>query len=119
MMNVLRIAAYQLVSLLILSACGELRLDKINRMVNAHPYIPGKYTCQQYVSDKYKLLHDAGVPDKDIRFMVTDYQNIPHVVLNVKGVILDNTRQDIYMASADLSQGMSPEFWFKVKGLQQ
>ncbi len=101
---------------LLLSGCSN--LDVVNRKINAHQYVTGKYDCQNFVEDKYRELIKSGYKDDNIKFVLTSYKTVPHVVLRVNGLILDNNFNNPYPATKALQGGMSPEYWFKVKSFK-
>lgn len=96
--------------LILLSGCAD-KLDKINQTVNQHEYIPGKYDCRNFAEEKYKALIKNGYKSKEIKFVITSYQDKPHVVLNVNNWILDNNYKNYYPATLKLQDGISYEIW--------
>ena len=97
-----------LLILALLTGCAD-KLQHINNKVNQNPYIPGKYDCRKFAEDKYKELTKLGY--KDIKFVITSYNNEPHVVLNVNGWILDNNYKNPYRATKELQNGLSYQYW--------
>src|SRR6266568_9329140 len=98
-----------MVLLLGLTGCAD-KLAAVNGQINQHVYSK-QYTCQNYVEDKYKELVKQGYSDQDMKFVITDYKGEPHVVLNVRGWILDNLKNKPYLASKRLQDGLSYHYW--------
>ena len=97
------------IMLLGITGCAD-KLSTINHTINQHPYSVN-YTCQDYVTDKYKALILAGYKDKDMQFVITSYQGQAHVVLNVNGWILDNLHDKPYLATEKLENGLNYHYW--------
>lgn len=108
----------KLIILLMLCGCTN-TLREVNDKVNAHPYIKDVYNCRNYATDKYEALVKLGYHDEKMQFIITSFHGQPHVVLNVDGWILDNAISNIYPATKNLREGMTPQFWLKVNSLIQ
>lgn len=107
-----------LILLIALSGCAD-KLSVINHNANLVKYVPGKYDCRSFVDAKYKALISEGYKDSDIKFVITAYENEPHVVLNVNGMILDNLREIPYPATRNLQNGLTYKTWnyYRTKGV--
>ncbi len=107
-----------LILLIALSGCAD-KLSIINHNINSHQYIAGKYDCRMFAEVKYKALLASGYKDDDMKFVITSYENIPHVVLNVNGIILDNLKENPYPETRALHNGLTYKTWnfYRTKGV--
>ncbi len=95
--------------LLLLSGCAD-KLTQVNQSINAEPYIAGKHDCRNFAEEKYHALVKDGYKPEQMRFVITDVNKQPHVVLNVDGVILDNNHAPYY-ATKNLQNGLTYKAW--------
>lgn len=114
--------------LLALVGCANQDLQKINYKVNSVPYVlstdkriktPEEFyklggDCKDYVEAKYAALKEIGVYDDEMRFVVTSRQGVPHAVLEVRGVIMDNTTNRLIPAYQENGVRYTREQWVKI-----
>lgn len=96
--------------LLLLSACANTNeIYKINKEINSYKYIPDKVSymkepwefyrdgggdCEDFANTKRNELLNLGISEKQIKFVLIP-SNPAHMVLEVKGLILDNNNDNL------------------------
>lgn len=105
-----------IIILLAIPGCAD-KLAEVNYKINKNPYIIGKYDCKNYVDDKYKELIKIGYKEEDIKFVITKYEEKPHVVINVDNWILDNNFEYPYPATKRMQVGLNYHYWSSYRNM--